>query len=118
MSLQNLSIELRKNNINKKLDNILFHMENIKQKKEYLYVYDKDSENIYQQIYKNLILFYEEYKKQLLQLQDNDLINNVGVVDIIVSQKIREKYMKKEIKQYIKFFYEIYTEYINLKNNQ
>ena len=118
MSLHQLSIELRQNHINEKIEDLLFHMEDIKEKKDFLSKYTEDSENIYQQLYKNLISFYEEYTEQLKQLEDDNLIDNIGIVQMIVLQRINEKKMKKELKEYLKYFNKLYDEFIDINNLQ
>lgn len=116
LSLKELAIQSRKEHILKKLEDIDYFIEDIKEKTNILSQYSVDYENIYQQIYNNLLSFYDEYNEQLKQLDDSNIINRLGIIQIIVYQKISEKRMKKEMKQYIKMFYELYSQVKELMN--
>jgi len=110
LSLEILAIESRKDHIRKKLEDIEYFIDDIKEKTKKISMYVSDSENIYQQIYTNMISYYEMYNEQLSQLDDVNILNNIGVVQLIVYQKTNEKKFKKEMKQYIKMFYELYSQ--------
>ena len=110
LSLEILAIESRKDHIRKKLEDIEYFIDDIKEKTKKISMYVSDSENIYQQIYTNMISYYEMYNEQLSQLDDVNILNNIGVVKLIVYQKTNEKKFKKEMKQYIKMFYELYSQ--------
>jgi hypothetical protein len=116
LSLNELAIQSRKEHILKKLEDIDYFIEDIKEKTNILSQYSVDYENIYQQIYNNLLSFYDEYNEQLKQLDDSNIINRLGIIQIIVYQKISEKRIKKEMKQYIKMFYELYSQVKELMN--
>jgi len=110
LSLEILAIESRKDHIRKKLEDIEYFIDDIKEKTKKISMYVSDSDNIYQQIYTNMISYYEMYNEQLSQLDDVNILNNIGVVQLIVYQKTNEKKFKKEMKQYIKMFYELYSQ--------
>jgi len=110
LSLEILAIESRKDHIRKKLEDIEYFIDDIKEKTKKISMYVSDSENIYQQIYTNMISYYDMYNEQLSQLDDVNILNHIGVVQLIVYQKTNEKKFKKEMKQYIKMFYELYSQ--------
>ena len=110
LSLERLAIESRREHINKKLEDIEYFINDIKEKTKKISMYASDSDNIYQQIYTNMISYYDMYNEQLSQLDDVNILNRIGVVQLIVYQKTNEKKFKKEMKQYIKMFYELYSE--------
>lgn len=109
-SLERLAIESRKDHIHKKLEDIEYFIDDIKEKTKKISMYVSDSDNIYQQIYTNMISYYDMYNEQLSQLDDVNILNHIGVVQLIVYQKTNEKKFKKEMKQYIKMFYELYSQ--------
>lgn len=110
LSLEKLAIESRKEHIHKKLEDIEYFIDDIKEKTKKISMYVSDSDNIYQQIYTNMISYYDMYNEQLSQLDDVNILNQIGVVQLIVYQKTNEKKFKKEMKQYIKMFYELYSQ--------
>lgn len=110
LSLERLAIESRKDHIHKKLEDIEYFIDDIKEKTKKISMYVSDSDNIYQQIYTNMISYYDMYNEQLSQLDDVNILNHIGVVKLIVYQKTNEKKFKKEMKQYIKMFYELYSQ--------
>lgn len=114
LSLEEIVISSRINHILKKIEDINFFIEDIKEKIKILSNYTVDSDDIYQQLYTNMLSFYDDYNEQLSQLNDINLIKKIGIVKIIVYQKINEKRIKKEIKQYLKFFYDLYSDVNNI----
>lgn len=110
LSLEKLAIESRKDHIHKKLEDIEYFIDDIKEKTKKISMYVSDSDNIYQQIYTNMISYYDMYNEQLSQLDDVNILNQIGVVQLIVYQKTNEKKFKKEMKEYIKMFYELYSQ--------
>lgn len=110
ISLEKIAIDFRKEHIHKKLEDIEYFINDIKEKTKKISMYTTDSDNIYQQIYNNMLNFYDKYNEQLSQLDDVNILNRIGVVQLIVYQKTNEKKFKKEMKQYIKMFYELYSE--------
>lgn len=110
LSLERLAIESRREHINKKLEDIEYFINDIKEKTKKISMYASDSDNIYQQIYTNMISYYDMYNEQLSQLDDVNILNRIGVVQLIVYQKTNEKIFKKEMKQYVKMFYELYSQ--------
>lgn len=110
ISLEKLAIDSRKDHIHKKLEDIEYFINDIREKTKKISMYVSDSDNIYQQIYTNMISYYDMYNEQLAQLEDVNILNHIGVVQLIVYQKANEKKFKKEMKQYIKMFYELYSQ--------
>jgi len=110
LSLERLAIESRKDHIHKKLEDIEYFIDDIKEKTKKISMYVSDSENIYQQIYTKMISYYDMYNEQLSQLDDVNILKHIGVFQLIVYQKTNEKKIKKEMKQYIKMFYELYSQ--------